>query len=179
MNIITYNGYTETEIYNLIIKVRKNDNESLNTLVSIFKNKLYIKNNLNHNNDLTSFFYELLLKIPLDTIFPKHKLINYILSSFIKKKSKIFEAQANTPIKLNDYNPTVLNLASSTSYESIDELILLKNSLANLSIDELTLLTLYYKYGYTEEEIGKFFGITKAAISKRKKIIIEKIKINF
>lgn len=180
MNIIKYNGFTESEICNLIKQVRKNDNESLDKLKLIFQKKLCIKGNTNYNDELESFFYELLLKIPLDEIVQKHKLINYILSSFSKKKSKIFKLQSNSPIKLNDYNPIVVNLASNTSLDSIDELITLKISYSNLSMDEKLLLTLYYKYGYTEKEIGIYFnGITKAAICKRKKKIIKKLQANY
>lgn len=180
MNILKYNGYTEIEIFNLIVQVRNNNNEALEKLINIFKNKIYIKDNPNYDNELLSFFYELLLKIPLDNIISKHKLINYIFSSLKKKKSKIFKAQANSSIKLTEDNPKFNNLIITTSHDSINELVTLKISLSNLSIDEKALLSLYYKYGYTEEEIGKFFnGITRAAISKRKKNIIKKLKENF
>lgn len=180
MNIVKYNDYTETEIYNLINQVRKNDNEALKKLEFIFKNKLHIKNNSNYNNELTSFFHELLLKIPLDKTFQNHKLINYILSSFLKKKSKVFKAQANLPINSSPSNYLVINSTSNTSFDSIDDLMTLKSSFSRLSLDEKKLLSLYYKYGYTEEEIGKYFnGLTKAAISKRKKKILKKLQENF
>lgn len=177
MNIVKYNGYTETEIYSLINQVRNNDNEALKKLESIFRNKIYIKNNSNHDDELTSFFYELLLKIPLDNIMQKHKLINYILSSLKKKKSKIFKNQS---IQFNESNNLLTNLPSNISFYFIDELVTLKTSLSTLSLNEKQLLSLYYKYGYTEQEIGNYFNnITKMAISKRKKKILKKLKENF
>ena len=176
MNILKYNGHTETEIYTLIKKVRNNDYESLEKLNLIFKDKIYIKNNPNYDAELTSFFYELLLKIPLDNLIQNHKLFNYIFSSLKKKKSQLFKPQPDSPINLSKSN----HLTSNISFYSIDELVILKNSLLNLSSDEKKLLSLYYKYGYTEEEIGKYFdGITKMAISKRKKNILKKLKENF
>lgn len=176
MNIVEYNNYTETELYNLINKVRNNDNESLEKLTFIFKNKLFIENDSNSNNELISFFYELLLKIPIDNLIQNHKLFNYIFSSLKKKKSQLFKPQPDSPINLSKSN----HLTSNISFYSIDELVILKNSLLNLSSDEKKLLSLYYKYGYTEEEIGKYFdGITKMAISKRKKNILKKLKENF
>ncbi|MFR5267384.1 sigma factor-like helix-turn-helix DNA-binding protein [uncultured Tyzzerella sp.] len=177
MNIVKYNGYTETEIYNLINQVRNNDNEALKKLEFIFKNKIYIKNNSNHDDELTSFFYELLLKIPLDNVIQKHKLINYILSSLKKKKSKIFKNQS---VQFNESNNLLTNLPSNISFYFIDELVTLKTSLSTLSLNEKQLLSLYYKYGYTEQEIGNYFNnITKMAISKRKKKILKKLKENF
>ncbi len=177
MNILKYNGHTETEIYTLIKKVRNNDYESLEKLNLIFKDKIYIKNNPNYDAELTSFFYELLLKIPLDNILQKHKLINYLLSSFKKKKSQIFKNQS---IQINKSNNLSTNLTSNISFSVIDELVTLKTSLSTLSLDEKQLLSLYYKYGYTEKEIGSYFNnITKMAISKRKKKILEKLKENF
>lgn len=89
MNIVEYNNYTETELYNLINKVRNNDNESLEKLTFIFKNKLFIENDSNSNNELISFFYELLLKIPIDNLIQNHKLFNYIFSS-LKKRNHNF-----------------------------------------------------------------------------------------
>lgn len=180
MNITKYKGHTEIEIYELINRVKENDNEALEQLLLIFENKLYIKNNPNYNNELTSFFCELLLKVPLNDVLEKHKLINYILSSLKKKKSKIYENQSNSPIKLKDYNSIIANSTSNFTYDLIDELVTLKSSLSNLSIDEKNLLILYYQYGYSEEEIGNYFnGISKAAICKRKKKIIKKLKENF
>ena len=177
MNIVEYNSYTETEIYNLINQVRNNDNESLEKLTFIFKNKLFIENDSNSNNELISFFYELLLKIPIDNLIQNHKLFNYIFSSLKKKKSQLFKSQPNSPINLSKSNYL---LTSNISFYSIDELVTLKTSLSNLSLDEKKLLSLYYKYGYTEEEIGKYFsGISKMAISKRKKKILKKLKENF
>lgn len=175
MNIVKYNGYTETEIYNLINQVRNNDNESLEKLTFIFKNKLFIENN--SNNELISFFYELLLKIPIDNLIQNHKLFNYILSSLKKKKSKIFKNQS---IQFNESNSLLTNSPSNVPFYSIDELVTLKTSISTLSLDEKQLLSLYYKYGYTEKEIGSYFNnITKMAISKRKKKILKKLKENF
>lgn len=180
MDILKYNGYTEAEIYNLIKKVRTNDYKALEKLNLIFRNKIYIKSNSNYDNELTSFFHELLLKIPLDNLIQNHKLINYILSSLKKKKAKIFKTKINSPVQLNECISLTPILTTTIFHNSFHDLINLKKSLLTLSLNERLLLSLYYKYGYTEEEIGNYFGgISKSAISKRKKKILKKLQKNF
>lgn len=176
MNILSFNGYTEKQIYELICNTRNNDLTSFNTLISIFKNKLLMKNDLDLSNDLLSFFTELLLKIPLSKTYSNHKLINYILSSIKKKKYNLAKREKNNIIHLSNSNYTDTLLSSNdTIYDSL----LYKEIISSLSNRDKLIILLYYKYGYKEAEIGTFLGVTKQAISKKKNIILKNIQKSF
>ncbi len=52
----------------------------------------------------------------------------------------------------------------------------LRSCLRILSEEERTLIELYYFENYSMEMIGKYFGISKTAVSKRHKCIITKLR---
>ena len=52
----------------------------------------------------------------------------------------------------------------------------LRFCLCLLSESERTLIELYYFENYSMEKIGKLFGISKTAVSKRHKNIIKKLR---
>lgn len=56
------------------------------------------------------------------------------------------------------------------------ELEKLQSALQNLNSDEQTLIELYYYKNRSMEQIGRHFGISRMAVSKRHKRIIKKLK---
>ena len=177
MKILSYNKYNEQKIYELIKKIRKNDFFALQELLNIFNSKLINSAREINSSDayetLLSKFMECIIKMPLDDTLKNHTLINYIHSSIKKSKIKEFY-KSNNLVNLNDKIYTY-NLFDN--FVNIDKY---NNEFAYV-IDELSqrekdILNLYYKYKFTEQEIGDRLHISKQAISKRKKKALNKLR---
>lgn len=111
--------------------------------------------------------------MPLESTFSSHTLINYIYSSIKKCKIKeIYKAHNLANFIDNTYiydlSGDVVSVEDCKDefYYIIDE----------LGPREKDILNLYYKYKFTEQEIGEQLNISKQAVSKRKKKSLDKLR---
>ena len=177
MKILSCNNYDEKEIYELIKRTRENDSFAFQELLNIFNNKLISSAKEINSSDayetLLSKFMECIIKMPLESTFSSHTLINYIYSSIKKCKIKeIYKAHNLANFIDNTYiydlsgDVVSVDDCKDEFYYIIDE----------LGPREKDILNLYYKYKFTEQEIGEQLNISKQAVSKRKKKSLDKLR---
>ena len=177
MKILSCNKYDEQKIYELIKRTRENDYFSFQELLNIFNNKLISSAREINSSDayetLLSKFMECIIKMPLDETLKNHTLINYIYSSIKKCKIRaIYETHNLVNFTDKTYIYDLSNdLISIDEYN--DEFYYIINELNQREKD---ILSLYYKYKFTEQEIGDRLHISKQAVSKRKKKSLSKLR---
>ena len=107
--------------------------------------------------------------MPLDETLKNHTLSNYIYSSIKKCKIRAIYETHN----LVDFIDRTYIYDLSNDLTSIDEFYYIINELNQREKD---ILSLYYKYKFTEQEIGDRLHISKQAVSKRKKKSLSKLR---
>ncbi|MBY6889336.1 hypothetical protein HYH68_16210 [Clostridium botulinum] len=175
MKIVKFNNHSDLEIYKLILDVRNNKKEALDSIFNIFANKINDRISQTYTDELHSFLCELIIKLPLEDLLEKESLINYILSSIKKKKYHLYKKNYEIISLEDDYD--ILNRLSI--YDLKYERLLYTYIISSLDIEEKNIIILYYIYGYTQSEIGSMMGITKQAICQKKTKILTRLRNKF
>lgn len=173
--------YTKNEINNLIKEISKGDEESLKKLYKKFSKAVYFLSlSILHNHEKAQDIVQDTFIIIVKKANTFHSLKNgdawifkiarNLSISILRKEKK------NKEIPLENIGENNLKLSSNENIIStLDSKLFIKS----LTDEELTILTLKDQYGYTQDKIAFFMGVSKITIKRRIAKIKEKYNIFF
>lgn len=168
------------ELNILILKAQKDNNELLNLykmFLPLIKKYTYMLNYAEGESDLLIFFITLIRKFPNSLLV---KDSNPYILSYINK------SMLNEYIRLSKKN----KLLQDESYElnldiifedndNIETFLLLREIFQIIPYKAKKVLYLKFFYGYSDEEIGEYFNVSRQAINKYYRKIVNNIKLHF
>ena len=95
-----------------------------------------------------------------------------LVSEAINSTNKI--QSIDTPLNYEGRDITYQDIIGKS--QNINELVMLKDMLNNLTNEERTIIINKYLNGYTQDEISKEIGINQVQVSRKERKVLEKLK---
>ena len=104
------------------------------------------------------------------------------VSRFLEIPESLVSEAINSNLKVQSIDSPINTEGKDMTYQDVvgtkkelDDLIMLKELLNNLSLEEKTIVLGKYLNGYTQEEIAKMIGINQVQVSRKERKVLKKL----